>query len=133
MNGEFPSTKQLGFGLKPMLAALAAGFILVASCWDAEAVVVRRGGAVAHRGVTRVGPHGGVYHRGTTVVRGGGAAWGVRPWVARPYFGTVVAGVTLGTIVAATAYNMAPPAPASNLCWYWTDSSRINGYWSYCQ
>ena len=60
----------------------------------------------------------------------GGAAIGtVRPWVRRPYFGTVVAGVTLGTIIAATTV---PPAPSSDLCWYWSNSSRTRGYWDYC-
>jgi hypothetical protein len=41
----------------------------------------------------------------------------VRPWARRSYFGTVVAGVALGTLIAVTA---APPPPAENLCWYWT-------------
>jgi hypothetical protein len=60
----------------------------------------------------------------------GGAAVGVvRPWVRRPYFGAVVAGVTLGTIIAATTI---PPAPSSDLCWYWSNSSRTRGYWDYC-
>ena len=54
----------------------------------------------------------------------------VRPWRRRPYFGTVVAGVTLGTIIAATA---APAAPGSNVCWYWSNSSQTRGYWDYCQ
>jgi hypothetical protein len=53
----------------------------------------------------------------------------VRGWTRRPYFGTVVAGVTLGTIIAASAV---PIAPASNLCWYWTDPSFTRGYWDYC-
>lgn len=53
----------------------------------------------------------------------------VRPWVRHPWFGTVVAGVTIGTIVAATAV---PPAPAPNLCWFWADSSNTRGYWDYC-
>jgi hypothetical protein len=100
-----------------------------AGAYHRGTTVARHGGAY-HRGTTVVGPRGGVYHRGTTVA--GHGAWGIRPWAARPYFGTVVAGVTLGTIIAATAYNVAPPPPASNLCWYWTDSSRIRGYWSYC-
>jgi hypothetical protein len=52
-----------------------------------------------------------------------------RPWVRRAYFGTVVAGVTLGTIVAASAI---PTAPSPDLCWYWTDSSESQGYWDYC-
>jgi hypothetical protein len=54
----------------------------------------------------------------------------VRPWVRQPYFGTVVAGVTLGTLIAATT---APTAPASNLCWYWSSSAHTQGYWDYCQ
>jgi len=61
---------------------------------------------------------------------GGVAVGAVRPWVRRPYFGTVVAGVTLGTIIAATAI---PPVPSSGLCWYWSNSSRTRGYWDYCQ
>jgi hypothetical protein len=54
----------------------------------------------------------------------------VRPWARRSYFGTVVAGVTLGTLIAVTA---APPPPASNLCWYWTTPAHNQGYWDYCQ
>jgi hypothetical protein len=54
----------------------------------------------------------------------------VRPWVRLPYYGTVIAGVTLGTIIAATAV---PPAPSSELCWYWSNSSQTRGYWDYCQ
>ena len=53
----------------------------------------------------------------------------VRGWVRRPYYGTIVGGVALGTIIAASAI---PRAPASNLCWYWTDSSQSRGYWDYC-
>ena len=34
----------------------------------------------------------------------------VRPWVRLPYYGTVVAGVALGTVIAATTI---PPAPSS--------------------
>jgi hypothetical protein len=59
----------------------------------------------------------------------GGAAV-VRPWVRRPYYGTVVAGVALGTIIAASTI---PAAPSSNLCWYWSNSSNTRGYWDYCQ
>jgi hypothetical protein len=53
----------------------------------------------------------------------------VRGWNRRPYYGTVIAGVALGTIIAATA---APYAPADNLCWYWTNPSKNRGYWDYC-
>jgi hypothetical protein len=61
---------------------------------------------------------------------GGVAVGAVRPWVRRPYFGTVVAGVTLGTIIAASTI---PAAPSSGLCWFWSNSSRSRGYWDYCQ
>jgi len=53
----------------------------------------------------------------------------VRGWNRRPYYGRVIAGVALGTIIAAAA---APRAPADNLCWYWTNPARTNGYWDYC-
>ena len=56
----------------------------------------------------------------------------VRPykaWVRRPYYGSVIAGVTLGTILAVTAI---PPAPAPNLCWYWSNQAHTRGYWHYC-
>jgi hypothetical protein len=72
-----------------------------------------------NRNIARVGVGVGV----------GGAAL-VRPWVRRPYYGTVIAGVALGTIIAASTI---PPAPSSGLCWYWSNSSHTRGYWDYCQ
>ncbi len=53
----------------------------------------------------------------------------VRGWVRRPYYGTVVGGVALGAIIAASTI---PVAPAPGLCWYWTDATQSNGYWDYC-
>jgi hypothetical protein len=56
----------------------------------------------------------------------------VRPykaWARKPYYGTWVAGVALGTILAVNAI---PPAPAPNLCWYWANPARTRGYWDYC-
>jgi hypothetical protein len=88
------------------------------------AVVKGPRGNVAARRTTVVGRRGGVAVRGVAVVRP------VRPWVRRPYYGTVVAGVALGTVIAATA---APPAPSSEVCWYWSNSSHSQGYWDYCQ
>ena len=100
------------------------------------------GGAVHARGGAgtvhaRTGAGGTVHARtgGGTVTRnvhvhgrvGGGV---VRPWVRRPYFGTIVGGVALGTLIAVT---VAPVAPAPNLCWYWADPSQTQGYWDYCQ
>lgn len=53
----------------------------------------------------------------------------VRPWARRSYFGTVVAGVALGTLLAVT---VAPPPPAPELCWYWSTPQQNQGYWDYC-
>jgi hypothetical protein len=53
-----------------------------------------------------------------------------RKWYKRPYYGTVVGGIALGTILGAAAYGAGPPAP--NLCWYWADPYRTQGYWDYC-
>jgi len=56
-----------------------------------------------------------------------------RHWVRRPYFGTVIAGVALGTVLTAAAVGAAPPPPAPGLCWYWADPSLTTGYWDYCR
>lgn len=53
----------------------------------------------------------------------------VRPWVRHPYYGTVVAGVTLGTIIAMSAE---PEPPAPELCWYWINERHTEGYWDRC-
>jgi hypothetical protein len=58
--------------------------------------------------------------------------WGYRSWARRPYYGTVVAGVVLGTIVTVAAVGMIPRRPAPDLCWYWADPYRNRGYWDYC-
>ena len=54
---------------------------------------------------------------------------GVRPWSSRAWYGTVIGGVTLGTIIAVSAV---PPVPADNLCWFWVDSFENRGYWDWC-
>ena len=53
-----------------------------------------------------------------------------RKWNKRPYYGTVIGGVALGTILGAAAYSAVAPAP--NTCWYWADPSMTRGYWDYC-
>ena len=53
----------------------------------------------------------------------------VKNWSRKPYYGNVIAGVALGTILATT---IVPVAPAPNLCWYWTNPSHNRGYWDYC-
>ena len=79
------------------------------------------------------GPYGGAAVRtpyGATAVRPAyrGGVY-VRPWAPLPYYGAVVAGVTIGTIIAASAV---PPAPSTQVCWYWTSAAHTQGYWDYC-
>ena len=98
-----------------------------------------RGGAV--RRTTVVGPRGGVASRTVVrrgaVVRPGYAGGGVR-W-ARPgrYYwprgGAIAAGAAIGFVTAATAAAWAGAAPAPGMCWYYTDPSRTEGFWDYCQ
>jgi hypothetical protein len=102
-------------------------------------VYVRRGG-VARR-TTVVGPRGGVASRTVVrrgaVVRPGFAGGGVR-W-ARPgrYYwprgGAIAAGAAIGFVTAATAAAWAGSAPVPGMCWYYTDPSRRQGFWDYCQ
>src|SRR2546421_460471 len=112
-------------------AGLRGGVRRGGAAFRGGGAVVRRGGGAVIRGGGAVVRRGGgvVVRGGGAVVRGGGVAV-VRPWVRRPYFGTVVAGVTLGTIIAATTM---PAAPADNVCWSWTNSSHTRGYWDYCR
>jgi hypothetical protein len=90
---------------------------------------VARGGAV-------VGPRGGVAVRSSAVVRPGYRGGGVR-W-ARPggYWwrpgGAIAAGAAIGFVAAATAVAWAGAAPAPNMCWYYTDQSRRQGFWDAC-
>jgi len=56
----------------------------------------------------------------------------VRPWVTRPYYGTIVGGVALGSVILATTPRVVPVAPAANMCWLWSDSLQTSGYWDYC-
>ena len=53
-----------------------------------------------------------------------------RAWNKQAYYGTVMGGVALGTILGAAAYSAVAPAP--NLCWYRANPARIQGYWDYC-
>ena len=50
-----------------------------------------------------------------------------RHWNKQPYYGTVIGGVALGTILGAAAYSAVAPAP--NLCWYWADPPMTLGHW----
>ena len=100
--------------------------------------------AVVRRGGVAVGPRGNaVGYRSRTVVRGpavvrpgyagGGVRW-ARPAAYRwPRGGAIAAGAAIGVVTAATAAAWAGAAPAPGMCWYYTDPSRTQGFWDYCQ
>jgi hypothetical protein len=100
-------------------------------------------GAPAWRGRPGPGPHvypgwrGGPGWRGAAPWRGppgwaGRPYWFGRPWGPRPYYGTIIAGVALGTLITVAAVGLVPVRPAPNLCWYWADPYGNQGYWDYC-
>jgi hypothetical protein len=53
-----------------------------------------------------------------------------RHWNKKAYYGRVIGGVAIGTILGAAAYSAMAPAPG--LCWYWADPAQTQGYWDYC-
>ena len=100
--------------------------------------------AVARRGGVAVGPRGNaVAYRSRTVVRGpavvrpgyrgGGVRWARPAAYGWPRGGAIAAGAAIGVVTAATAAAWAGAAPAAGLCWYYTDPSRTQGFWDYCQ
>jgi hypothetical protein len=56
----------------------------------------------------------------------------VRYWARKPYYGSFIGGVVLGTILGVGVVGVAPPPPGPQFCWYWTDPSMTRGYWDYC-
>ena len=105
--------------------------------------------AVARRGGVAVGPRGnaaayrsrtvvrGPAVRGAAVVRpgyrGGGVRWARPAAYGWPRGGAIAAGAAIGVVTAATAAAWAGAAPAPGMCWYYTDPSRTQGFWDYCQ
>lgn len=115
---------------------------------------------IAHRGVTAVGPRGGVYHRGGTwagrpgygyhgggvyrgpyrggvyhggVYRGGYYGGWARPgWYHWGPGGAIAAGAAVGVLAAGAAVAYAGQPPAPGLCWYYTDPSYRAGFWDAC-
>ncbi len=45
----------------------------------------------------------------------------------------IAAGAAIGFVTAATAAAWAGAPPAAGMCWYYTDPSRTQGFWDYCQ
>jgi hypothetical protein len=118
--------------------ALASGASALPATTDMRPDVATKGMVeqAAHRhhrpGIARPGLH----HRPgrhPVIVRPRPGVVVVRPWKHRKHFGRLVAGVAIGTVIAAAAAGAAPTPPAPNLCWYWTNPSKTNGYWDYCE
>ena len=120
----------------PMVRAPARGFVPRQGMVRQQGVV-RQQGFVGRPGFAGrpgfVGRPAGFVGRPGFAGRGG-FVYGYRPWYRRPYFGTIIGGVALGTILTVAAIGVAPAyAPAPNTCWYWADPSQTTGYWDYCE
>jgi hypothetical protein len=89
----------------------------------ARTTTVRRGGTTARR-TTAVG-RGGAVGRTGAWARPGHYHW--------PRGGAIAAGAAIGMVSAATAAAWAGAAPGPNMCWYYTDQSRRQGFWDYCK
>jgi hypothetical protein len=113
-----------------ILAFVVLALPVLAPVPEAHAVaVVRRapGGAVVRPAPVRPPAYRPV-HRPPVVVAPVRPIPAVRPW----YWGRVVAGVTIGAIIVASAVAVAPTPPSPELCWSWSDTSKTRGYWNYC-
>lgn len=97
------------------------------------------GGGIQRRGIAggygpRPGWHGGGVRRNAVVVRRNVVVGGLyRPYGAwwRPG-AAVAAGAAIGFVGAATAAVWAGSPPAPGYCWFYTDSSRTQGFWDRC-
>ena len=58
----------------------------------------------------------------------------IRRAVHRRYIGRVIAGIVLGEIIGVPIAGRPPVRPPRpDLCWYWSNRGRTNGYWYYCR
>jgi hypothetical protein len=132
----------IAFAAQPVIEAKAAAYAAQTLVQERARLVepIQLDGVRPHR---YPGPHGYPGWRGQPGWRGapvwrgppgwsGRPYWYGRPWVRRPYYGTIIAGVALGTIITVAAVGYVPPRPAPNLCWYWADPYGNRGYWDYC-
>jgi hypothetical protein len=119
----------LAIVLPPQFAAAGAATGLGAGSVSVGTPLVTE---VKNKGGKNVYVKKNVYVNKNIYVNEGGKNWYVKRWNRKPYYGNVIAGVALGTLIGVTAAGMAPVAPAPNLCWYWTNPSRNQGYWDYC-
>jgi hypothetical protein len=112
-------------------AALGLVMSLTVAATSSDAAVFGGRTAVAASDVVAKAQYWGGW-RGRGWGWGGRPYWFARPWARRPYYGTIIAGVAIGTLITVAAIGAVPPRPAPNLCWYWADPYRNRGYWDYC-
>ncbi len=108
---------------------------------------IHRGGGARYAGGAYRGVHGNVncnvnrnvnragygYRGGAGYGYRGGAVWAGRPGYYRwPAGGAIAAGAAIGFVSAASAAAWAGAPPQAGLCWYYTDSSRHQGFWDAC-
>jgi hypothetical protein len=110
-------------GLTVALAAIASEPIQGHAAAFGEARAMGLNSSVVLAQHWRGGPHHGWRGR---------PYWHARPWVRRPHYGRIVAGVALGTLITVAVVGSVPRRPAPDLCWYWADPYRDRGYWDYC-
>jgi hypothetical protein len=143
------STGGIATSTSPSSALSPMGSAALASQGKATTGDVVEIRAVARRGGVAVGPRGNaVAYRSRTVVRGpavrgaavvrpgyrgGGVRWARPAAYGWPRGGAIAAGAAIGVVTAATAAAWAGAAPAPGMCWYYTDPSRTQGFWDYCQ
>jgi hypothetical protein len=106
------------------------GVAVKATVKHAAVATGTRRAAVKHRSVASRETQAAAGKGGPEAAETPEVARPVRPWVRQPYYGTIMDGVPLGTVMAA---NTVPPAPSFDLCWYWSNTPRTRGYWDYCQ
>jgi hypothetical protein len=114
------------------LGAVVALGVLVCAPNKGQAAVYARPAALPVMGSGHVVTPVQHWRGGPRYYGGRGGYWYHRPWSRRPYYGRIIGGVALGTIIGVAVVGAVPRRPAPDLCWYWADPYRSRGYWDYC-
>ncbi|MBY3182334.1 hypothetical protein [Rhizobium laguerreae] len=93
--------------------------------------------AEARRAVAGCGAGGcaAVGNRGAVVVPRAPVRRGVVVVNPRRYWpagGAIAAGAAIGFVAGAAAASVAGTPPKSDMCWYYTDSTKKTGFWDVC-
>jgi hypothetical protein len=74
----------------------------------------------------------GALERHSCAAVGACGAWVGPSWYWWPPGGAVLVGAAIRFVEARNAPAYAGPQPAPATCWYYTEPSRIQGFWDYC-